>query len=665
MLSVAVATSTRKDFEDALPDDVTNGDAREKPLEDSVHNVPDAMRLLTEKYEEKLNRLETRLSEMEGLIATSVKEVEEDAAQLTDEELDRLDREEPVDGLDRESAPEDTDDGQLQVEDERQKAEEIVKENLEDEEEEEIPWLDDYLRENGIEPPKYLQRQQPKQQEKQQQKQILQLRLQQEKQHRRVKRAGYYYPGRSSGCLPGGGAGGGGGGGGGGTSQGRRGCAPRTNGVRPVLVNGNGYGYGNGYASATGYQSGYGNGYGNSYNYANGYGSDPRRPKCVRIGSNGAGVGGGGSLSGASGSGGAGSSWSGSSVSGGGGVINGNGYVIVNPDQSGQCPRGCRKVWVPAGAQLPGGYINGGGVVGGGASGSAGNGLINVADSSTDSKPQDACLGDGCKCPPGTTGIQPFCRAAETGSTSQTGGGLATINGGSYTGGKPLIGGGSVHGPFRGGSNDQCAIVQCPPGPAGAAGPPGPAGPPGLAGLQGLKGESGEFNYANDGTPLPLQSDQGYASDEGVATHKPVGFTAYLTQDLKATLARPIVFQETMTNVGRHFNTKDGKFTAPVPGLYHFEFHVMYRQGTSSPVIDLMKNSKSQASAWKSKRTRGGRGQRSSMAAEPSGEQFLHNSALLELDKGDTVWLQLYWNAIVGGRFLKPTTFTGFLVGQL
>jgi hypothetical protein len=77
-----------------------------------------------------------------------------------------------------------------------------------------------------------------------------------------------------------------------------------------------------------------------------------------------------------------------------------------------------------------------------------------------------------------------------------------------------------VHGPFRGGSNDQCAIVQCPPGPAGAAGPPGPAGPPGLAGLQGLKGESGEFNYANDGTPLPLQSDQGYASDEGVATHK-------------------------------------------------------------------------------------------------------------------------------------------------
>jgi hypothetical protein len=41
--------------------------------------------------------------------------VEEDAAQLTDEELDRLDREEPVDGLDRESAPEDTDDGQLQV----------------------------------------------------------------------------------------------------------------------------------------------------------------------------------------------------------------------------------------------------------------------------------------------------------------------------------------------------------------------------------------------------------------------------------------------------------------------------------------------------------------------------------------------------------------------
>ena len=49
----------------------------------------------------------------------------------------------------------------------------------------------------------------------------------------------------------------------------------------------------------------------------------------------------------------------------------------------------------------------------------------------------------------------------------------------------------------------------------------------------------------------------------------------------------------------------EGKFSAPMDGLYHFEFHVMFRRGASaSPVVDLMKNGKSLASAWRTQRNR-------------------------------------------------------------
>ena len=40
---------------------------------------------------------------------------------------------------------------------------------------------------------------------------------------------------------------------------------------------------------------------------------------------------------------------------------------------------------------------------------------------------------------------------------------------------------------------------------------------------------------------------------------KAAGFTAYLTHDMTATLAKPIVFQETLTNTGRHYDVETGE----------------------------------------------------------------------------------------------------------
>lgn len=256
-------------------------------------------------------------------------------------------------------------------------------------------------------------------------------------------------------------------------------------------------------------------------------------------------------------------------------------------------------------------------------------------------QPADRCVGESCKCPPGTTGVQPFCRPIEQGTTD------------------------SLHGPFsyRGqAGSEQCAVIQCPPG---VAGPPGPPGPPGPSGAENLVDRMQGDDPRTNGDQKSL---------------KAAGFTAYLTHDMTATLARPIVFQETLTNTGRHYDVDSGKFVAPMNGLYHFEFHVMFRRGASaSPVVDLMRNGKSLASAWRTQRNRHSR--RSTRGAHHSGQSrhhddkstksqdvegdFLHNSLLLELEEGDEVWLQLYWNSIMGGRYLKPTTFSGYLVAGL
>ena len=39
-----------------------------------------------------------------------------------------------------------------------------------------------------------------------------------------------------------------------------------------------------------------------------------------------------------------------------------------------------------------------------------------------------------------------------------------------------------------------------------------------------------------------------------------------------------IIFDTALVNQGLHYNTSNGKFTAPIAGLYHFSFQAVKRQ---------------------------------------------------------------------------------------
>jgi len=50
------------------------------------------------------------------------------------------------------------------------------------------------------------------------------------------------------------------------------------------------------------------------------------------------------------------------------------------------------------------------------------------------------------------------------------------------------------------------------------------------------------------------------------------------------------IFNTTTTNVGSHYNTSNGKFTAPVAGLYHFTWFISQNAGATGPVAYILVN---------------------------------------------------------------------------
>ncbi|EPQ03607.1 Complement C1q subcomponent subunit B [Myotis brandtii] len=92
------------------------------------------------------------------------------------------------------------------------------------------------------------------------------------------------------------------------------------------------------------------------------------------------------------------------------------------------------------------------------------------------------------------------------------------------------------------------------PGKVGPKGPVGPKGSPGLPGLRGPKGESGDYK----------------------ATQK-VAFSALRKINTPLRKDQVIRFDHVITNVNNNYESRLGKFTCKVPGLYYFTYHASSR----------------------------------------------------------------------------------------
>ncbi|XP_073336074.1 complement C1q-like protein 2 [Pagrus major] len=109
-------------------------------------------------------------------------------------------------------------------------------------------------------------------------------------------------------------------------------------------------------------------------------------------------------------------------------------------------------------------------------------------------------------------------------------------------------------------------------------------------------------------------------------------------------------FSKVFTNIGNAYNPSTGFFTAPVNGVYYFQFTVCgYRLGTL--IMTMHKNNQQIMSNWEKK--------------NDQGPEFVTNSVILELMAGDVIHLVLPADYTVYDNKGNLNTFSGSLLFPL
>uniref|UniRef100_H0XHK6 C1q domain-containing protein n=2 Tax=Otolemur garnettii TaxID=30611 RepID=H0XHK6_OTOGA len=168
---------------------------------------------------------------------------------------------------------------------------------------------------------------------------------------------------------------------------------------------------------------------------------------------------------------------------------------------------------------------------------------------------------------------------------------------------------------------------QGPPGPPGPRGPPGIPGAPGLSGLPGLPGLHGPPGVVKKCPPLP----------QSAFSVKRAGPFPGPSQ--------PLLFQEAFYNHQGHFDLATGVFTCTVPGTYHFGFDIALFQNAVK--VGLMRN---------------GIQVRDKRGEARDGHEHVSGSCILQLEKGDKVWLESKLDEAESEKGNTPTMFYGHLL---
>lgn len=114
----------------------------------------------------------------------------------------------------------------------------------------------------------------------------------------------------------------------------------------------------------------------------------------------------------------------------------------------------------------------------------------------------------------------------------------------------------------------------------------------------------------------------------------------------------PVKYQKIISNIGSGYNPATGMFTAMVRGVYYFRF-TMYNNNSGQPnsVVSLIKNSQHLVTTWD---TTGN-----------DNHDSASNAAVVQLEAGDSVFVQLYANRLIYDDSNNYNTFSGFLLFTL
>ena len=129
-------------------------------------------------------------------------------------------------------------------------------------------------------------------------------------------------------------------------------------------------------------------------------------------------------------------------------------------------------------------------------------------------------------------------------------------------------------------------------------------------------------------------------------------FTAVLGHSLgPLPIHRAVKYPLIITNIGNGYNPATGSFTARVSGMYYFSYTMYSGSPTTNSVVGLMKNGQMIVTTWD---TAGG-----------DINDSATNAAVLQLEAGDFVYIQLYANRNIYDDNGRYTTFSGLMLYPL
>ncbi|XP_029313812.1 LOW QUALITY PROTEIN: complement C1q and tumor necrosis factor-related protein 9A [Cottoperca gobio] len=184
-------------------------------------------------------------------------------------------------------------------------------------------------------------------------------------------------------------------------------------------------------------------------------------------------------------------------------------------------------------------------------------------------------------------------------------------------------------------------------GDRGIQGPMGPPGRPGSKGDIGVPGHKGNIGYRGDRGTRGEKGDNGEKGDALVISKSAfsVGLTA---QSKLPAVNAPIRFDKIIYNEQNHYDLQTGRFTCSAEGAYFFTYHItVYSRNVK---VALVKN---------------GAKIIHTTDTYQSSEDQAAGGAVLHLDVGDKVWLQVAGGELYNGLFADEdddTTFSGFLI---